>query len=453
MKSLFTSQKAYFYSGVTKEYAFRMTMLNRLKEAIKKNEAQITAAIRKDLHKSEFDCYATEIGIVYDEINHVKKKLRKWMKPKRVGTPIQLIGSKSYLYHEPYGVSLIIAPWNYPFQLMIAPLIGAIAGGNTAILKPSELTPNVSAIIKKLIESIFEKEYVAVVEGGVEETTTLLSFPFDKIFFTGSVPVGKIVMEAASKHLTPVTLELGGKSPVIVMDDANIELTAKRIVWGKFLNAGQTCIAPDYLLVHHRVKEKLINRMKEMIEAFYSNNPLDNENYTHIVNERQFNRLLSYLNNAQIIFGGKHRKSDLVIEPTLIENISWDSPVMQDEIFGPILPIFTFEHLDEVIMHVRRYEKPLALYLFTSSKEKEQEIIEKLPFGGGTINDAILHLTNGNLPFGGVGASGMGSYHGHYSFKAFTHEKAVLKQTTVFDLFVRYPNYKHGLKVMKQIFK
>ncbi|HYK74277.1 MAG TPA: aldehyde dehydrogenase, partial [Pseudoneobacillus sp.] len=433
--------------------SFRLETLQLLRNLIKENEQKFMNALKKDLNKSEFDSYLTEIGIVLEELRFTIKNLKNWAKPRRVKSTLTGIGSKSYIYPEPYGVALIIAPWNYPFQLAVAPLIGAIAAGNCAILKPSELTPNTSALLAEIISTNFPEEYITVVEGGVETSTALLNEKSDYIFFTGSVPVGKIIMEAASKHLTPVTLELGGKSPSIVHDDANLKLAAKRIAWGKFMNAGQTCVAPDYLFVHSRVKEEFLRLFKESVYELYGENVLQHGNFTKIVSEKHFYRLISFLNNGKKVFGGNYDLSQQIIEPTVLQNISWTDEVMEDEIFGPILPILEYDDLSSVINQINNKPKPLALYLFSENNHVQEKIINSISFGGGCINDTVFHLSSPYLPFGGVGESGIGAYHGKGSFDVFSHEKSILKQTTVFDLPFRYPNTKDALKKIKWFVK
>jgi len=453
ISSLVFNQKEYFKKGETKSIAFRVNQLQSLKHSIQKNEKNIINALKKDLNKSEKEAYMTEIGVLLEEISFMIKHLRKWMKPKRAKTPITHFGAKSIIYPEPYGTVLIIAPWNYPFQLAISPLIGAIAAGNTAIIKPSELTPNVSRLLSKIMKDTFRNEYITVVEGGVDASQALLQENFDYIFFTGSVPVGKIIMKEASKHLTPVTLELGGKSPVIVDHTANLDLAAKRIVWGKFLNAGQTCIAPDYLFVHDGIKDTLIDKMKLYINNFYGKSPLDNEQYSSIVNERHFHRVSRFLQDGKIIVGGEKDVKQLKISPTIMDEVTWDDPVMQEEIFGPVLPILSFTNLEEVINTINSHPKPLALYLFTENHSVEKQLLSNVSFGGGCINDTILHVASPYLPFGGVGNSGIGSYHGKKSFDTFTHYKSVLKQTTLFDISLRYPNAKNALKWIRLLLK
>ncbi|MEK5499151.1 aldehyde dehydrogenase [Bacillus sp. FSL M8-0077] len=431
----------------------RIRLLNDLKAAIKHHEKDILQALAHDLHKSEQEAYTTEIGMVYEEINHTVKHLHKWAKPSRAKTPLTHIGSKSMIIKEPYGSVLIIAPWNYPFQLALSPLVGAISAGNAVTLKPSELTPHVSNVIGTIVESVFQEDLAAVVEGGVDVSTELLKLPFDYIFFTGSVAVGKVVMEAAAKHLTPVTLELGGKSPCIVMPDADIKLAAKRITFGKFTNAGQTCIAPDYLLVHESIKEDLLREMTTCIRDFYGNQPETNPHFGKNVSQRHFDRLSQFLSNGTIVTGGQRNEQELKIAPTILDHISWEDPVMQEEIFGPILPVISFDSLQEAADMIKARPKPLALYLFTTNKETEAYILDNLSFGGGCINDTLMHVATPYLPFGGVGESGIGRYHGKESFFTFTHEKSVLRQTNRFDFSFRYPNAKNGLDIVRKFLK
>lgn len=446
-------QRTYFQSGKTKSFEERLIMLRTFRNAVKANEQEIMAALKEDLSKSELEAYSTEIGILLEEINFTMKHLRKWMKPERVKTALTHFGSRGRIVPEPYGSTLIIAPWNYPFQLALSPLVGAIAAGNTAIIKPSEFAPAVSRLLSKMISQTFPEGLVTVIEGDVETNKLLLAEKFDYIFFTGSVPVGKIVMEAASKHLTPVTLELGGKSPCIVNEDANLKLAARRIVFGKFTNAGQTCIAPDYLYVHHSVKDELIRLMKEEIRSMFGERPIHNEEYSKIISQRHFERLAGFLGEGLPLTGGKADPKILKIEPTLLGQTGWNSQVMKEEIFGPIFPVLEYQTLEEAITQINSRPKPLALYLFTESKKAEAQVIEQIPFGGGCINDALMHIATPYLPFGGVGESGMGSYHGAYSFKTFSHYKSVLKQTTAFDFSFRYPNNKNALKIVRKLLK
>ncbi|MEW4224472.1 aldehyde dehydrogenase [Rossellomorea marisflavi] len=429
-QDLLTKQRTYFRTGETKSVAFRINTLNTLKSLVQKHEQDILDAVKQDLNKSELEAKRAEVGLVIGEIDFMVENLEEWAATKEVPTPASHEGAKSFIQPEPYGSALVIAPWNYPFQLAVTPLVGAIAGGNTAVLKPSELTPKTSALLSTLINDNFPEEYFHVVEGEVETSTALLKEDFDYIFFTGSTGVGKIVAEAAAKHLTPTTLELGGKSPTIVHEDANLDEAAQRIARGKFANAGQTCVAPDYLLVHSSVKDELMSKFKEVITASYGENIVENPNFGHVVSERHFDRLVGFLDNGSIATGGKHDRNNLIIEPTILDNISWDDSVMQDEIFGPILPVMTYDSLDEIIEPIVKRPKPLALYLFSDDEAVQDEILSTISFGGGSINDTINHMTSHYLPFGGVGDSGMGAYHGKASFDTFTHFKSVLKRST-----------------------
>ncbi|AFC28233.1 YwdH [Paenibacillus mucilaginosus 3016] len=451
--SVIIKQKEHFNRGETRPLAVRQAHLEALRQAVKRYEAEIIAALRADLGKSELEAYSTEIGFLLEEIRFVSKRMKGWAKPRKVKTAPTHIGSRGVIIPEPYGTALIIAPWNYPFQLALSPLVCAIAAGNTAVLKPSELTPTVSALLARLVADTFAPEVVAVIEGGVEETTELLRQPFDYIFFTGSVPVGRIVMEAAAKRLIPVTLELGGKSPCIVHRDAKLELAAKRIAFGKFANSGQTCIAPDYLLVHEEVKDELLRHLQAAVEEFYGREPVRNPDYGRIVSRRHYDRLVRFLGDGRSVFGGQSDDEALRIAPTALDGVSPEAPVMQEEIFGPILPVLTYREIGETIAAVNAKPKPLALYLFTEDAGVQREVVEKVSFGGGCINDTLMHIATPYLPFGGVGESGMGSYHGESSFKAFSHFKSVLKQTTLFDIAFRYPSAKNGLKLMRRFMK
>ena len=446
-------QRHYYKSNETRSYCFRTKQLKQLKQMLRTNESQIYKALKQDLNKSKHETLTTELGLLYMEIDFVLKHLKQWMQPKRVKTPVTHKGSKNYIYQEPYGVALIIAPWNYPLQLSLAPMIGAMAAGNCVVLKPSEYAKATSQLLAHIVAKTFPSYYITVVEGGKNVSQALLAKPFDYIFFTGSTKVGKIVMEAASQFLTPVTLELGGKSPVIVDHDANIQLAAKRIAWGKFTNAGQTCVAPDFVYVHEQVKKKFIKHIHKYVKQFYGKKPLNNTSYVKIINHKHFQRLHAFLKNGTITFGGGVDEESLKIEPTLIEGITWDDPVMQDEIFGPILPVLPFSSLGEIIEPLRTINSPLALYYFGKSDRAFTYINKHIPFGGGCINDTLYHLANPHLPFGGVGASGMGSYHGIYSFKTFSHEKAILKQTNAIDFPFRYPGKKWTHKLVKKIMK
>ncbi|WP_310501361.1 aldehyde dehydrogenase [Paenibacillus qinlingensis] len=453
IRELMEQQKKYYHTGATRGLDFRLAQLRKLKQAIVDRESEIIQALRTDLNKSEKEAYAFEISIVYQEIAHVIKHLKRWMKPKKVKTPMTHSGSRSYMIPEPLGAALIIAPWNYPFMLAFDPLVGAIAAGNTVVLKPSELAPAVSAVMTSLLRATFEPQYIAVVEGGVEASSELLEQPFDKIFFTGSVAVGKIVMEAASKRLTRVTLELGGKSPCIVHHDAQLKLAAQRIAFGKYSNAGQTCVAPDYLLVHRSVEDKLLAYLQEAIQSFYGDKPLLSPEYGKIISRRHYERLQHFMKDGKVVIGGDANDQTLQIEPTVLEAVTWDMPVMQEEIFGPILPILTYDSLDEVVGLIQARPKPLALYVFSEDKKVQDALLERISFGGGCVNDTLMHFGSTHLPVGGVGESGMGSYHGEMSFHIFSHMKSILKQTTMFDIPFRYPSSKMGLKIIRRLTK
>jgi len=447
-------QRELYNSNVTKDIEYRIKALKKLRNAIIKNEDKINEALKKDLNKSPFETYMCETGIVLNEISYTLKNIRKWTKIKKVKSPISQFPSKSFIVPESYGVTLIIAPWNYPFLLSIQPLISAIAAGNTAVIKPSEYSTNTTKILADIIKDIFENEYVTITEGGVKETQKLLEEKFDYIFFTGSTKVAKIIMEKASNNLTPVTLELGGKSPCIVDETADIELAAKRIVFGKILNAGQTCVAPDYILVNSKVKENLIKNIIKYIEIFLGKNPNDNIDYPRIINEKRFENLKRLVQNENIIYGGKFDKDNLKIEPTLIDNVKLDSAIMSEEIFGPILPIVSFDYVVQALEIIKKYEKPLALYLFTNDKDVENKVLNEISFGGGCINDTIIHLASPYLGFGGVGNSGIGSYHGKNGFDTFTHYKSVLKKSNFIDLPMRYHKYTDKkLKLIKMFLK
>lgn len=451
----FYDSKAFFNTQQTKDISFRKEQLKKLSKAIKSYESDILEALYTDLGKNKVEAYATEIGITLKSIKNARKELKNWTKTKNVDTPLYLFPTKSYIKKEPYGTVLIIAPFNYPFQLVFEPLIGAIAAGNTAIIKPSELTPNVARVIKRLINETFDANYIEVIEGGIEETQTLIHLPFDYVFFTGSENVGKIVYQAASENLVPVTLEMSGKSPVIVDETANIKVASERICFGKFTNAGQTCVAPDYILVHESVKDDLITALSKTLREFYGQNIQQSPDYGRIVNLKHYHRLMSLLNSAQmnIVFGGHSDEDERYIEPTLLDHVTNDSAIMQEEIFGPILPILTYQSLDEAIAFIHQRPKPLSLYLFSEDENATQRVINELSFGGGAINDTLMHLANPKLPFGGVGASGMGRYHGKYSFDTFTHEKSYIFKSTRLESGVHLPPYKGKFKYIKAFFK
>ncbi|MFZ5966724.1 MAG: aldehyde dehydrogenase [Bacillota bacterium] len=447
-------QKQYFQRGETRDISFRIEQLNTLYKAIKGYEKKLLDALYKDLRKSEFEAYATEIGLILDEIRFVTKNLKSWAKIEKVKTPFSLFPSKGYIYKEPYGSVLIIAPWNYPFQLLIAPLIGAIAAGNCAVLKPSEYTIHVSQVLAEMIREIYDEEYVCVLQGKRNISTLLVNQPFDHIFFTGSAAVGKIVMEAASKHLTPLTLELGGKSPCIIDRYADIPKAARRVAWGKFLNAGQTCVAPDYLMVHKSIKQPFLQELFKSIHTFYGEDPSTSKDYPRIINTKHFHRLVSLLDRGELLIGGHHNIDDLYISPTVIDHITWDDPIMQEEIFGPLLPIIEFEELEDIIFTVNNHPKPLALYIFSEDKHVQDEILQYISFGGGCINDTVTHVATSYLPFGGVGHSGMGAYHGKASFDVFSHQKSILKKSTKLDIPIIYPPYSiKKVKLLKKLLR
>lgn len=446
-------QKKFFSTGRTRNVAYRMEYLRRLRKAIKTREQEILDALKKDLNKAPFEAYATELGMVLEELSYVLKRLPVWTAPKRVPTSVSNFLSSSTIYQEPYGVALIMSPWNYPFLLTLNPLIGAIAAGNCVVVKPSNYSPNTSQVLERILSEVFPKHYVAVIQGGREENKSLLEHKFDYIFFTGSVEVGKTVMQAAAKHLTPITLELGGKSPCIVDETANLDLAARRIVWGKFLNAGQTCVAPDYLLVHRSVKKALLEKMKGYILKFYGTDATKNNQYPKIINEKHFKRLSELMAGEEIVIGGQTSEETNQIAPTILDYVSWDSPVMKEEIFGPILPVIEYDDLEAVIDKIKARPKPLALYHFTTKKERLNKILRRISFGGGCINDTIMHLASTNMPFGGVGESGMGSYHGKQSFRTFSHQKSILKKSNLIDIPLRYPPYKKRLWLLKKILK
>ena len=452
MMQVKAEQEMFLRSGITLDVKFRIRQLKRLKEAIKAHDVLIYDALKKDLNKPVFESYVTELGSVYGEIDYMIKHVKDWAKPKRVPTSLAHFYSKSHIYQEPYGRVLIIAPWNFPIQLSFVPLVGAITAGNCVVLKPSELAPYTARVIQQIIESVFAREYVAVEQGDGKVSQQLLKEGVDYCFFTGSTQVGKAIMETASQTLTPVTLELGGKSPVIVAKDTNIKHAAQRIVWGKFTNAGQTCIAPDYLLVDEVIRDDLISALIEVIEEYYTKKPLENSDYSKMINKRHFKRVKKLMKNQSVIYGGGSNKEMLTIEPTLVLEPELDTELMQEEIFGPILPILTYREVSQAVEFIRSKDKPLALYLFTQDKALKEYIIKNLSFGGAAINDTLIHQSNYNLPFGGVGASGMGQYHGKYSLETFSHPKSVIEKTDLFDIKLRYPPYKDwALKFIKKI--
>ncbi len=447
--------RKYFESGITKPYAFRKEQLKKLHDAVKKYENQLHEALYTDLKKSLEECWVTETGFLLSEVSNILKHLKGWMEPETVSTNLLNIPSKSFVMQEPLGVVLIISPWNYPFQLLITPLAGAMAAGNCAVLKSSEFAPATSAVMKQMIEETFDKNYIQFVEGdGAAVIPQMMNnFTFDHVFYTGSTTVGKIIYKMAAERLVPVTLELGGKSPCVVEEDADIKVTAKRIAFAKFSNAGQMCVAPDYVLVHHSKKQELIEAFKKTLPVFFGADASTSYEYGRIINEKQFDRLTGYLKQGKIVCGGNSNRGELYIEPTIMEDVSLDAAIMKEEIFGPILPIISFENSQEAKTIIANNPNPLAFYVFTSSKAKEQDWLTSVPFGGGCVNNTALHLTNHNLPFGGRGFSGSGQYHGRYSFETFSHKKAVMKTPTWFDPAIKYPPFKGKMKLFKMVIK
>lgn len=452
MNEIVLAQKAFFNSNKTKDIDFRIAQLKKLKRVLQENEERMEKAIFEDFSKSAFDNYSTELALLYLEIDDAVKKVRKWAARKRVATNIVNFPARSYMIPEPLGVTLVIGAWNYPYQLSFAPAIAAIAAGNTVILKPSELPANTSKLMAEMVNSNFAPEFFKVVEGGVTETQQLLEQRFDKIFFTGSVAVGRIVYQAAAKHLTPVTLELGGKSPAFILDDTHLEVYVKRLMWAKFVNAGQTCIAPDYILVKREIKDKFLQLL--MAEIKKEQFAIENHNYVQIINERNIQRLSKYIDKNKVVQGGNYDIQTRIFEPTVMDNVSFSDAVMQVEIFGPILPVITFDDINEAIAEVKRREKPLSCYVFTSNKALKNKILQEVSFGGGCVNDAIMHISNSHLPFGGVGESGIGSYHGEYGFKTFSHFKSILEKSAWFEPDLKYfPHSETKFKWMKRILK
>ncbi|MEG3911252.1 aldehyde dehydrogenase [Microcoleus sp. w1-18aA5] len=449
VSDIIQQQRQFFATGKTKDVDFRLEQLKKLKSAIELNQSRIVDAVKADLGRPEFEAYLEIASIA--EVNYALKNLKSWVKPRKVPASIDQFPASARIYPEPLGVVLIIGPWNYPFQLMISPLVGAIAAGNCALLKPSEIASHTSEVIADMISKTFDPAYVAAVEGGVEISQQLLAEKFDHIFFTGGTKIGRIVMEAAAKHLTPVTLELGGKSPCIVDSDIQVEYTAKRIAWGKFLNAGQTCIAPDYLLVDKKVKPALMAAIKTAINEFYGDDPQTSPDYSRIINQRQLDRLSAFIKDGEIVVGGEVKPEDRYIAPTVLDRVSWDSPVMQDEIFGPILPVLEYDDFGEAIAQINARPKPLALYLFSKNKEKQERVLRETSSGGVCLNDTVMQVGVKDLPFGGVGDSGIGSYHAKASFDTFSHYKSVLQKSFLLDLKWRYAPYKGKLDLIKKI--
>jgi aldehyde dehydrogenase (NAD+) len=449
------AMRNFFNSGATKTYRFRKQQLKQLQQSILDHEDDLYRALYDDLKKSKEEVWVTETGMVISEINHALSHLKTWMANERVSTNLLNLPSSSHILKEPLGVVLIIAPWNYPFQLLMNPLIGAIAAGNCVVLKPSEFAPATEAVMKKIIESVFAAAYIfyAAGDGAVVVPQLMNNFTFDHVFYTGSTTVGKLIYKMAAERLVPVTLELGGKSPCIVESDADIKVTAKRIALAKFSNAGQMCVAPDYVLVHQSKKEALINELKKVITGFFGEDAAASYNYGKIINEKQFNRIITYLQDGKIVFGANSNKETLYIQPTLLDDVQVSSAVMQDEIFGPVLPIISFVNMEDALKIIGQHKNPLAFYVFTSSSSKEKAWMDQVAFGGGCVNNVSWHLTNHHLPFGGRGFSGTGQYHGKASFDTFTHKKSVMKTPTWFDPAIKYPPFKGKLKLFKWVIR
>lgn len=452
MEKIIEYQRNFFNSNATKSFDFRISQLKKLKKILKENEETLNEAIYKDFKKSATENYTSEIGLIYHEIDLYCRNIKKWGKRQKVKTNLLNMPSKSYIIPEPLGVTLVIGAWNYPYNLLLIPMIASISAGNTVVLKPSEISLNSSALIAKIINENFDAQFLKVIEGGVEETTELLDQKFDKIFFTGSSTVGKIVYQAAAKNLTPVTLELGGKSPAIFTEDCNLNIGIKRMIWAKFFNAGQTCIAPDYALVHKSHQESFLKlAVAEINKANYS---VENDNYVQIINHKNTKRIVNLIDSSKVYFGGNYDLESRYIEPTLMTNITFDDNVMKEEIFGPVLPIIFYSNLDEIIEKIKSNPKPLALYLFTNNNKIKNKILTEISFGGGAINDCMMHFSNSNMPFGGVGNSGTGAYHGKYGFNEFSHFKSILDKSTIFEPSLKYSPYsKNKLSIIKKLFE
>ncbi|CAM4114452.1 aldehyde dehydrogenase [Gillisia hiemivivida] len=453
ISSVLTSQRSFFKEGKTKEVTLRIEKLKLLKSVIEEHESEICEALFQDFKKPEFESVLSETAFIISELDYIIKKLKGWSKPKKVSSSLINFPSSDYIYSEPYGACLIIAPWNYPFQLAISPLMGAIAAGNTVVLKPSELAPNTSQILADILAKVFPTEIVAIVQGGVPVSEALLEEKWDYVFFTGSVPVGKIVAKAIAPHLTPSTLELGGKNPCIIHKSAKVQLAAKRIVWGKFLNGGQTCIAPDYILVDSPIKKEFIDAVQKEITAAYGINPKESPDYARIINEKNFDRLAEMLEGENCQIGGETNREKLYIAPTLIDEPKLTSKVMEDEIFGPILPVLSFSSEENMADIIANYSKPLALYVFSEDKSFSEKILKSYSFGGGAINDVVIQIVNKNLPFGGVGTSGNGAYHGKHSFDTFSHKKSISKRGTWLDVPLRYAPYGDKVSLIAKLMK
>ena len=453
LQTLLKHQDDFFKANETHSIAFRKQSLIRLKKAILTHEDLIIDALYKDLKKPKFEAYTAEIAVVITELDYFIKNIEKLSRPKRLKSSLLNFPSKDYIYQDPYGRVLIIAPWNYPFQLLINPLAAAIAAGNCVICKPSEISENTSHLISKILTEVFDSKHVSVIEGGVEVSQVLLQQKWDYIFFTGSTAVGKIVMQAAAKQLCPVTLELGGKSPVIINKDAKLQLAAKRIAWGKLFNAGQTCIAPDYIYVHETVKNKFIELLSVEFKLALGENNQQSADFARIVNQNHYERIMALLDKEKLVYGGQHNADEYYIEPTILDNIDWDSKIMQEEIFGPLLPVLSYTDLSKTIEIINKQDKPLAAYYFGENKNEQNDFLKNLYFGGGCINDTVIHVAGKSLPFGGVGASGIGTYHGAKSYECFSHQKSIVKRGTWIDIPIRYAPYTSKLPLIKKLFK
>jgi aldehyde dehydrogenase (NAD+) len=454
LAQLIRRQRAYFKTGATRSLGYRRAQLQKLHDALVTHETVFLVALHADLRKSDYEAYTTELGLVLSEVRHALRCLPAWMRPQRRRTPLLAWPARGFIQPEPYGVALIMGPWNYPLQLLFSPLVGALAAGNCVVLKPSELAPHTAAAIAQLIGATFAEEYVAVVQGERDVAEALLRERFDSIFFTGSTRVGRAVMTAAARHLTPVTLELGGKCPCLVCADAPLDITARRIAWGKFMNAGQTCVAPDFVLVDRRVRVSLVEAMKRAIGEFYGDDPQKSEDYGRIVNRKHLERLSGYLRSSgQVAHGGQHDPSDLYLAPTILTGVAADAPVMQEEIFGPILPVLEFDQLDDALALLRERPTPLALYLFTRDRTTQERVLAATRSGGVCLNDTVTHMIGKDLPFGGLGESGLGAYHGQASFDCFTHRRSVLRRSLAFDPKLRYPPPRISLTTLKRAYR
>jgi aldehyde dehydrogenase (NAD+) len=454
IQELYSKQQEFFNSNETKNISFRIEQLKKFRRILEENESELYTAIFEDFGKSKFETLESELSLLYHEINIFVKNIKRWSRRKNVSTGLINFPAKSYIIPEPLGVTLVIGAWNYPYQLSLLPAIASIAAGNTVIIKPSELPSKTSAVMAKIINTNFSPNFLYVVEGGVSVTNELLTHRFDKIFFTGSIPVGKIIYQAAAKHLTPVTLELGGKSPTFVLPDCDINVTAKRIVWAKFLNAGQTCVAPDYILVDASIETKFLEALRTNIQEFYTDSGDISDNYVRIINTANFDRLQKLLDPNTLYCGGEIDRDKRFISPTILQNISFDDEIMQDEIFGPILPVISFTDIDDAIQKVKARPKPLACYVYSRNRKTIAKVLKEVSFGGGAVNESVMHLSNSNLPFGGVGLSGMGSYHGKFGFDTFSHFKSILDKPFWFEANIKYSPYSENkLKIIKWLFK